>query len=310
MHIAIAFDSNYLVPFYALVTSIFYNNPNQAITVHCIIRGISELEKQKIVKYINNHNSSIYFYVIDEELIANFVVRSQWTTAVYYKIFFPLIVPDTLERLLYLDTDTLVLNNLNTLYNTDFHHYPLAAVYDNYVKIQPDLGIYEEGCYFNSGVMLFNLKEWKKQHMSEKALDILSNHPEKITYVDQDALNAVLINNWLRIPEKFNLLYSYIPQDLPKSLFKDFLKDKVVIHFTLHRPWSCLCQNRFRYLYKKYLRLSPKRDTQVIQDFSLKKTRLFVHLRIVEFYIDNQWLRSAWKMIKSLSFAQRNTFTL
>lgn len=302
MHIAIAFDSNYLIPFYALITSIFHNNPNQQITLHCIIRDIPEAEKQKIIEYINGHKNTIHFYNVDEELIAKFVVRSQWTTAVYYKIFFPLIVPDTLERLLYLDTDTLVVNNLSTLYHTDFQHYPLVAVYDDYVKIQPDLGLYEEGRYFNSGVMLFNLKEWRKQKISEKALDILSNHPEKITYVDQDALNAVLIDNWLRIPEKFNLLYSYIPQDLPRSAFKDFLKDKVIIHFTLQRPWSLLCQNRFRYLYKKYLRLSPKQHTQVIQDFSFEKIIPFIRLRIVEFYMDTKWLKTAWQKIKSQNF--------
>lgn len=226
MHIAIAFDSNYLLPFYALVTSLFHNNPNQQITLHCIVREVSETEKQRISNYVNNYSSFIYFYKVDEELIAKFVLRGQWTMAVYYKIFFPLIVPNTLERLLYLDADTLVINHLNPLYHIDLQHYPLAAVYDDYVKTQPNLGIYEEGHYFNSGVMLFNLKEWRNQRISEKALDILSSHPEKITYVDQDALNAVLINNWLRIPEKFNLLYSYIPHDLPKSSFDFYLKIK------------------------------------------------------------------------------------
>ena len=297
IHLAIAFDNNYLVPFYALASSIFFNNQEQSFTFHCITRDIDLSEKKAIEEYMQAQNANIYFYEVDEVLLQQFAgtIHSTWTLAVYYKIFFPLLVPEALERLLYIDTDTLVINSLEELYTSDLGTYPLGAVYDCYVKTQEDLGIIEEGNYFNSGVLLFNLPLWRAQKISEKAIDFLQSHPEKIKFVDQCALNAVLINNWKRLPEKYNLLYSYIPQEASRKALSSFIKDKVILHFTLQRPWKMLCKNRFRHFYKFYLKKSPKHKEKVIIDFSFAKTIPFLKLRLIEWYLDSPWIQKIWR---------------
>jgi len=299
IHLAIAFDKNYLTPFYALASSIFFNNPNQGFTFHCITRNVNEQARDEIRTYLATSQSVVYFYEVSEELIKNFVVGSHWNVSVYLKLFFPLLVPRELTRLLYLDTDIVVNASLKRLYEEDLEKYPLGAVYDCYVKKQEDIGITQEGNYFNSGVMLFNLPLWKEQKISEKAIDFLHQYPEKIKFVDQDALNAVLIDNWKKLPEKYNLIYSYIPQDASKKELTDFLHDQVIVHFTLQRPWSFLCKNRYRYLYKFYLKKSPKKEEKAIKDFTFAKIIPFLRLRLVEFYLDNKWLQKIWRKIKN-----------
>lgn len=300
IHLAIAFDNNYLVPFYALASSVFFNNPGQSFTFHCITRDIDLSEKKAIEEYIHAQGADIYFYQVDEALLQQFVstIHSTWTLAVFCKIFFPLLVPESLDRLLYLDTDMLVINPLKELYEVDLDTYPLGAVYDCYVKTREDLGIVEEGNYFNSGMLLFNLKRWREQNISQKAINFLCHYPEKIKYVDQDALNAVLINNWKKLPEKYNLIYSYIPQNASKKELIAFIQDKVIIHFTLQRPWTMLCKNRFRYLYKFYLKKSPKYKEKVIINFSFAKIVPFLKLRFVEWYLDKPWIQKIWRKIK------------
>lgn len=298
IHLAIAFDQNYLDPFYALITSIFFHNKNNKIYIHSIATGIPEEEKRAIAAYATKHKSEILFYSLDETLVSSFVLNSDWTPAVYYRLFFPLLIPDHISRLTYIDSDTLVINDLRAFEEVDLEGFPVGAVYDNYVKTAPQLGIYEEEKYFNSGVLVIDIAKWKEQLISEKAFAYLTEFPENIVFVDQDALNAVLKNNWKRLDYKYNLIYSVIPEALPRQAFKSFLADKIIIHFTLHRPWNMLCRNRFRYLYFKYLNLSPKGNKPKYADFSLDKLKKYVLIRLEEFYFDNASLRYVWRRIK------------
>jgi lipopolysaccharide biosynthesis glycosyltransferase len=299
MDIAISFDKNYLTPFYALITSIFINNSNEKFSFHCIVKNdVTDIEKNKIIEYVNQNGASIKMYNIEDEIVSSFVVSGKWTTSVYYKMFFPILVEKNIKKLIYLDTDMLVVGKLNSLYNTELGDQPLAAVYDNYVKIQPDLGIFEEGNYFNSGMLLYNIPVWNKLNISQKAVDFLTNYPEKIKFVDQCALNGVILGNWIKLSEKFNLIYSYIPQDISQKDLDLFIKDKVVIHFTLQRPWNFLCRNRLRKLYKYYLLKSPAKSNQIINDFSVDKLIPYINLRVKEFYFDNNIIQKIWRFIK------------
>jgi len=297
--LAIAFDQNYIAPFYALITSIFENNRGNKLTIHAIVSGLSEENKSNISNYAIKNSSEINFYTIDEQTVSQYVLTSTWTSAVYYRLYFPLMVPDSVNRLLYLDTDTIVVNNLAPLYATDLELYPVGAIYDTWVKTAPHLGITEEGQYFNSGVLLIDIQQWKTQQVSEKAFAFLSAHPEKIKFVDQDALNAVLINNWKKLESKYNLMYSSIPEGMSKKEMNAFILDKVIIHFTLQRPWYLLCKNRLRELYFYYLQKSPVKQKKKITDFEWQKIPDLLKIRLIEFYYDSPGLQNAWKRLKA-----------
>lgn len=299
VHLGIAFDNNYLSPFYALAASIIDNNKNNKITIHAIVSGISSKVKEEITSYLNGFGHEVFFYSIDEKLVAHFTLINKWTQAVYYRLLFPILVPENVERLLYIDTDTLVLNDLAPFFQEPLGDKPVGAVYDNYVINHPEIGVHGEGNYFNSGVLLMDIKRWKQQNITQKAFDYLNQFPEKIKFVDQDALNAVLIDNWKKLPYKYNLLYSYIPQDLPKSQMEDFIKDKVIIHFTLQRPWSCISKNRFRYLYHHYLKNSPAPIKNKYNDWSWNKIIPALQVRFLEFYFDQPVLQKFWRKISN-----------
>jgi len=299
IHLGIAFDKNYLTPFYTLLTSILLNNKGNQITIHAIVTGISDKEKEKIESYVKQNKANIFYYTIDEQTVKQFVVTSTWTSAVYYRLYFPLLVPDSVKRLLYIDTDTIVVNNLAELYTANLAHYPVGAIYDTWVKTAPHLGITEEGEYFNSGVLLIDVRQWKAQQISEKAFAFLNAYPEKIKFVDQDALNAVLINNWQKLASKYNLMYSSIPEGMNKKEMNNYIADKVIIHFTLQRPWYLLCKNRYRELYFYYQQKSPADQMPKIVDFEWRKVPDLLKIRLTEFYNDSPGLQNAWKRIKS-----------
>lgn len=288
IHIGIAFDKNYINQFGALVESIYHTNTENKLHFHVITPDLTNQQKKSISNYIEKHNNKINFYDIDFSLVKGFTLKGNWTSAVYYRLFFPILLKEKCNKLLYLDSDTIVVNSLQPFFDIDLGKYPVAAVPDNYVKTQPLLGIEKEGDYFNSGVLLIDINIWNKQEISEKAFHFLEQNPKKIKFVDQCALNAVLLNNWYKLEKNYNLLYSYIPWKLPRKQHNEYLKDKFVIHYTLQRPWNMLCRNPLRHLYHEHLANFPiKTHTNKYTDFSMNKILPWLKIRLFEFYTNS-----------------------
>ena len=298
IHLGIAFDQNYVRHFFALFASILDTNKANRIVVHCIITGLSDTDKTQIREYATENGAEIRFYEIDEAFVKRFVLTSHWSAAAYYRLFFPLLVPEEVEKLLYLDTDIIVVADLAPLYHTDLTGHAVAAVYDNWVKSAPQLGITEEGNYFNSGMMLMNVPVWKNQKVSEQVFEYLAKYPERINYVDQCGLNAVLINKWLKLDWKYNVLHSRIPEAMSRKEKRAFLADKVILHYTLDRPWKMLCRNSYRGLYHKYLKRSPYHLKEKYTDYSIKKTPHFLKIKAIELYFDMPVVKKLWRKVK------------
>jgi lipopolysaccharide biosynthesis glycosyltransferase len=296
VHLAIAFDQNYLRSFHALLESIIANAGD--VHLHLIATGIDDERLENISAYAAGKDIQTRFYNIQDTRMNSFVTRDTWTTAVYYRLYFPLLIDGSVERLLYIDTDTIVLKKLDELYGQSLYGFPVAAVYDNFVKVQPLIGLNLPGHYFNSGVLLIDLAKWRQQQVSERAIEYLRSHPEKIRYVDQCALNAVLKNNWLMLESRYNLLYTYLPKDPSAVNISTALADAVIVHYNLERPWLMLCKNRLRTLFRKYLKASPEYEGQILTDFSLRKIPAWIHIRLIEFYIDQEWLKHTWRKVK------------
>lgn len=284
-----AFDQNYVTPFYVLITSVFQNNRCSSFHIHTIITGIADKEKEDIRRYVQQHNSTVSFYSVDAVVVAGLAKpkHSFYTSAIYYRLFFPEFLPATVTKLMYLDTDIVVIGNLAELYATELGNYPAGAVAEvNATKNRPDLGIHEVGVYFNSGVMLMNIPEWKRQKVSERAMQYIHDFPEKIIFPDQDALNVVLMHNYVKLNAKFNVIPYDIPRFLPRRKYQKFLQDKVVIHYTLkdHKPWSITSLSKFRYLYHNYLHQSPRAFEKKYKDyaFTLDTIKTFLTIRIKE----------------------------
>lgn len=284
IHLGITFDQNYLTLFYVLLTSVFANNKKNKITIHAIATGVDAEEREKIKIFIQAHGGDIFFYDFDGAQASQLTLTQgkHLTAATYYRLYLPALVPGHIQKLLYLDTDIVVIGDLWDLYNTDLKGLPAAAV--NYPDSQPrpELNLHTPGNYFNAGVMLINQSVWKEGAISQKTIQFAQQNPEKCRLNDQDALNAVLVNNYYKLELKYNVTLSDIPDDLGKSKYKTFLSDKVIIHYTRggHKPWKMLGKNKFRHLYHYYLKQSPRKEERKYSDFKFSPTKLMFFLKI------------------------------
>ena len=307
LHLALAFDDKYVVPFYVLISSIFMNNKDKKIVIHVIVSGVTNEEKEGIVAYAARSNSEIIFYDIDIEYVGRLVLPDNednyLTGAIYYRLFFPFLVPAEVERLLYIDVDTLVVGGLAELFNVNLNGKPVGAVIDTDMPARIDLGIASVEDYFNSGVLLIDIEKWKAQKITEQAFKIINEEPERIKgYPDQDALNMALRDNWYKLEHKYNLMRLYVPNEVPKRQFANFLKDQKIIHYNGKKPWFSDCEHRLRHVYQQYARLSPRPEASHITKVQLPKEKRdkLRRSRTIEFYFDHPELVAVWRRLKAL----------
>lgn len=113
-----------------------------------------------------------------------------------------------LDKVLYIDSDVLVLHDLNTVYQTDIEGKYLAVVKDPSWFFENmhvlELNLEERGFYFNSGVMLMNLKKFREDGLERQLEDYTNNNFR--TYMDQDALNVVVGNDVVLLPFEANAM--------------------------------------------------------------------------------------------------------
>jgi lipopolysaccharide biosynthesis glycosyltransferase len=186
---------------------------------------------------------------------------SHWISkAVYARLSIPDVVDDE-ERVLYLDTDLMVLGDLRPLLTLALDGRPLAAVRDPQNPLVGqglamaipgwrELGIEDGREYFNSGVMLIDLAEAKRHGLFETAKDFLTTNPDNVRFWDQDALNYAADDAWLRLDRHWNTFAisplasdaAFIHHAEPVIPLEQLLADEhtaKVIHFAgALKPWQ------------------------------------------------------------------------
>ncbi|MCZ0901634.1 glycosyl transferase family 8, partial [Microcoleus sp. HI-ES] len=103
------------------------------------------------------------------------------------------------ERLIWLDSDTIVLGSLKPLWNLDFQTLPIAAAANTWGN--PN-NYQDRNPYFNSGVLVYNMKLWEEEQLSEKLLQNARTHVWGDR--DQGALNSVLVGRWKQLDQIWN----------------------------------------------------------------------------------------------------------
>jgi len=304
IHLALAFDQNFVMPLYVLLTSIFENNKQNTLHIHAIAAGVPTDERDKIVRFAKTHKSDISFYEVDEAYVASFATSqdSRYGLATFYRLLLPAMLPATVKKIIYIDVDIIVTGDLAELYNIDISTVPIAAVPDPVEWDRPDLGIPDRANYFNAGVLLINIELWKKQEIAEKAIRFLKEYPEKATYVDQDALNAVLIGNWRKLEDKFNYTYRVVPVASKKYL-DNLLKSKTIIHYNEStKPWHRHCGSPLKYIYHEYFRKSPIAHMSPYFPIKLTKQNMYnmAKYSLLNIYINNEIAVSLWRKIKGV----------
>lgn len=303
-HIVFCINNNWTMQCGILIQSILYFNRSPFV-FHIISKNISEENKTKLKNVLLNTESKIEFHQISNEYDSKFILREGDHVSVetYYRFFIPDLLPENVDKALYLDADILCLNNFDKLFETDLSDFACGMVEDcrafeigKFNRLEYDI----QYGYCNAGVMLINLSYWRKNNLRDKLIDFVIKNPEKCWAHDQDAINALLHKNIKRISFKYNLqtilLKYFMWKDLrscPKEVYIDSkikkadwplleesLYDPCFIHFTDEfKPWIKKCNTPFTKIWLQFYKHSQWKNIKLQRTIKPKKAHIKLALK-------------------------------
>lgn len=242
MNVAFCINRKALRGLGVTLTSMLRNcSDSKKIKLWFLCAGLREKDKKKIMELLDSENFLGLQYFIDFDPIEHFgtfnPLHGDWTT--YGRLLVPEIVRG--DMVLYLDADLIVEVDVLEIANFDFNNHVIAAVgggrfrntlgnkfYVERLKISPDLE------YFNAGVLLFNLNEWRVNKIKEKCLNIAKGFSMELPAYDQSILNIYCMGNFAKLPSSFNCSWL---ADQPRPN----IANKMIIHFMgAPKPWDPL----------------------------------------------------------------------
>ncbi|WP_413536746.1 glycosyltransferase family 8 protein [Carnobacterium divergens] len=261
-----ASDETYAPYLGVMIQSLLNHLPdNYSVIFYIIDDHISEQSKEHLSSL-----GQIQYLSVNKALYQHFLESDHITKTAYYRISIPdLFVDLDYEKVLYLDADMLILDDISKLFQTDIGNAIVGAVIDpGQAKASSRLGIATNDYYFNSGALLIQLQQWRKSHITKKTINYLTNFPDKIIYHDQDALNATLYENWFPLHPKWNMQTSLIfrkhtpPDAYYAQTYEEAIALPSIIHFTGHdKPWNTLQNHPYTQAYLAQLHAGPFKRT-------------------------------------------------
>ena len=264
--VALAGDKSYFLHLSACVNSILSNTRNHnRLELLILDGGLLADQKNFLREMAKKFTVEINF----EDKVAiqykDFPVNRRIATSpTYYRISLAEIIPRRVPYALYLDSDTIVEEDVfELLQHANQKQFAVWAVEDiSASRAHQLLGI-KKSKYFNAGVMLINLDYWRKNNVGEQIRDYKLQNPEKILGNDGGAINAILCDSWGRLPPKWNQqsgLYKNKfrrPGRLQYSTneINDALRRPAIIHYVgARKPWLPGCPHPLSKRYWFYRR--------------------------------------------------------
>jgi len=188
--------------------------------------------------------------------------QKRYPAEIYFRIFATKYLPKELDRILYLDADTIVINKLNELYEMDFEgNYYIAATHIKKILHKFNeirLDIKKDEPYINSGVLLINLQELRKIDVENDVIQYIKENAKKLILPDQDIITA-LYGSKIKLVDslKYNLgdrdLNIYNINNPKKQIkLKWVCKNTVIIHYYgKNKPWNDNYKGILDCFYKK-----------------------------------------------------------
>ncbi len=257
--------------------------PDNRYEIFILDGGISVFN-QKQIQSLSKQNVRIKFVRPEEHMqgidLSAFYIRGHFSLPTYYRLFIPEIFREY-DRILYLDCDMIVLDDVAKLFRLNMQGKMLAAVKDvgiqkkllfkdkNFLHYLEDvLNLSVPYDYLQAGVLVFDIKRLRQFDFVNKCLKKLKEIKTPL-YVDQDIINSVSEGNVHFIGQKWNFQRQAVAdvfnekeicQSLPPAAFEEFtgaLAHPKIIHYAgEEKPWKYPRHPLFD-LWWYYARMTP-----------------------------------------------------
>lgn len=274
------------------MVSLFENNILEKIRIYFINMGISKKSVHGLEILVERYGHELIIIDFDE-IAYDLKVKDtgRHIKSVYAKLFFSRI--KDIDKILYLDSDTVIIEDISKLYNMDMKDKLCAGVmtlhdsHHSYID-----GLNDEDIVINDGVVLLNLDLWRKLSITEKCIYYIERNKGEPPVLSEGTINTVCRGKIVRLHPRYNLMSGLLDGNQKKfeeltcrkyytqKSIGEAIKNPCIIHFLsgfYNRPWCTRCTHPMKNVYLEY------RNMTEWEKAPLQKKKLGIRLRVIGF---------------------------
>jgi lipopolysaccharide biosynthesis glycosyltransferase len=268
LHVSCAADARYVPHTAAMLHSVLTEGGFEEIRVHFLRgQGVTAEHARALTEMVSAHGGAISFLDVPGDRVTGLPTMDEIGPPMWNRFFLTELLPDV-ERILYLDADTIVLDSLQALWETDLDGCHVGAVtnvfQEDHIPLPARLGL-EPRDYFNSGVLLMNLDLMRRDGSTAALFEYARANAERLVWPDQDVLNAVLGPTRRRLAPRWNCMTSVLRFPWAAYVFsaeelEEARRRPAIRHFegpSVNKPWHILCDGDRREAYFRHRRQTP-----------------------------------------------------
>jgi lipopolysaccharide biosynthesis glycosyltransferase len=278
INIVSASDDGYAMPLAVTIRSILdHLAADRRLNLFVLDGGLSDTTKQRLLKSWRDPRLKVDWIPADMSLVGDLFISYQVNVVTYLRILMARLLPAHVHRAIYIDADTLVRRDLGQLWDEEQGPHAVLAVQDiaapfidaeaslprfeecrqHLCAFTPimnyrDLGLSPNAPYFNGGLLVVNIDQWRRERYAEQMLDVLRTHRQHILWWDQYALNVVLSGRWRAVDPRWNQnahIYafpSWRNSPLDRETYFELRRAPWIVHFcSPSKPWQYFCPHPF-----------------------------------------------------------------
>lgn len=250
MNLLVTLNAGYLPQLEVMLFSLLRRHGGEEATVYVAHSSLTPQQLEGVRQRLDCPYCTIVDTRVPDSLFEKAPITSRYPREMYYRIFAGQLLPQSVERVLYLDPDLVVINSLDELWNLEMGDNLFAAATHIREPLQTfnelRLGIRESGPYINSGVMMMNLPAMRRSIREEEVFAYIEKYKNLLMLPDQDVISALYGQRIQTIdPFRYNLsdrmfTLGRLKGEDNRELTMDWVeKNASIIHYCgRNKPWK------------------------------------------------------------------------
>ncbi|MBM5788121.1 MAG: glycosyltransferase family 8 protein [Pelagibacterales bacterium] len=267
IHVAYCFDQNYEQHAAVSIFSLLNNSKIKKIFLHLVSYKLTNNFKNFLNDMKEKFDFHYKFYDFEQQRLLSLKKTLHEYVSIFEntRLFLPELIKNDTSRVIYLDSDTIILDDISDLYylNLDSNYIAQAPDYSSDMMMNK----ISVSAYFNSGVILFDVSKWINEKITEKLLSYESQNKDRIYFGPQCLLSLFFENKILKLEKKYNY---FILSGSCQKLVDSF--EAKIIHFIRDiKPWHKYFDNenmhhyQFNLLKTIYRESKPKEPKNLLE---------------------------------------------
>lgn len=264
MNILVTLDSNYVPHLIVMLKSLMFSNPDTDFDIYVAHSSLTQKDFKQMEQNVDPTRTKIHPVTVNNSLFENAPILKRTAKETYFRLLVTEYLPKEVDRILYIDPDTVVINPLDSLYNIRFGSNLLAAAGHTRGLVEKlnhlRLHIGKNKKYVNAGIMMMNVEEMRRSVKTQDIFSYISKNGKKLYLADQDVINGMFWDRTINIdPCLYNLDEKtvYYHKIDPASGWIE--NNTVIVHFNgSEKPWKDEYNGVLAPYYFRYKNMNPK----------------------------------------------------